>query len=202
MATLTDPIRLQNIIDRFSDYVVATANLNIVWGTNNKPFPEMPDFYFGGTTAGQGATILSGAGSTGRVITAIDIYNAALSETHRYSNLRNMNAALFVTSTAPTVVNGVNTWNKVTAGAPRSGVAGTIFAAVRKAHNDVSSRLYPALPGGAGLVSTDNIIYRSALEDLFYRLTILLLNLPNRDVTIIVCHGSCHSNCHNSRSRR
>jgi hypothetical protein len=39
MATLTNPINADNIVDRFADFVVDTANANIVWSASNKPFP-------------------------------------------------------------------------------------------------------------------------------------------------------------------
>ena len=38
MATLTNPITKQNIVDRFADFVSNHNNNQIVWGTNNKPF--------------------------------------------------------------------------------------------------------------------------------------------------------------------
>jgi len=98
MAFLSDPIKQQDIIDRFGDYVVALANFGISWGIGDKPFPEMPDSYFGGTKAGK-PTSLSSAGSSGTLINAATIYNAVLSETMRYTNIRNMRALLYVTTT-------------------------------------------------------------------------------------------------------
>jgi hypothetical protein len=38
MATLNNPVNANNLVDRFNDFVAATANRNIVWGTGNKPF--------------------------------------------------------------------------------------------------------------------------------------------------------------------
>ena len=51
---LTDPISRQNIVDRFADYVRATANAGISWGTNAYPFGEWTHGYlFGGDTNGK-----------------------------------------------------------------------------------------------------------------------------------------------------
>ena len=47
MATLTNPINAQNIVDRFADYVTATADSGISWGTNALPFSEFNSANFG-----------------------------------------------------------------------------------------------------------------------------------------------------------
>jgi hypothetical protein len=195
MASLTNPVTLQNIIDRFADYVVATANSGIVWGTNAIPFPELSAAYFGGTTAGK-AISLSGAGARGSLVAALTIYNGVLSETFRYSNIRNMRAILNVT------VTGGAPWN-VSAG-PRT-PGGVIFDQTQKSHLNTgyiygadSSRLARGQP------ITGNSITRAGLEDLFDRARSLYNDFADDTVTVTVsvCHASCHSSCHSSRSRR
>ena len=76
MVTLTNPVTPQNIVDRFKDLVTDVANAGIVYGIGSKPFDEMPDATYAGTTAGAtvtatGATI----GTTGNTITASTIKN-------------------------------------------------------------------------------------------------------------------------------
>jgi hypothetical protein len=195
MASLNNPVTLQNMIDRFADYLVATANSGIVWGTNAIPFPELSAAYFGGTTDGK-AISLSGAGSRGTVVTALPIYNGVLSETFRYSNIRNMRAVLNVTVTdsAP--------WN--TSAGPRT-PGGIIFDQTRKAHLN-TSYIYATNAAllARGQPLTGARIERAGLEDLFNRARALYLDFSDDTVTVQVnvCHASCHSSCHNSRSRR
>ena len=78
-----------------------TANAGIVWGTNAKPFSEMPNDRFGGGTGGTGIGITGGnIAAAGDVITALTIYNVLRDETSRVSNIRNMRARLNVTALA------------------------------------------------------------------------------------------------------
>ena len=195
MASLDNPVILQNIIDRFADYVVATANSGIVWGTNAIPFPELSAALFGGTTEGK-PTSLSGAGARGTLITALPIYNGVLSETFRYSNIRNMRAILNVT------VTGEYPWN--TPAGPRT-TGGVIFDQTQKSHLN-TSYIYAADSNllARGQPVTGNTITRAGLEDLFDRARTLYNDFADDTVTITVsvCHASCHSSCHSSRTRR
>jgi len=194
MAFLSDPIKQQDIIDRFGDYVVALANFGISWGIGNKPFPEMPDSYFGGTKAGK-PTSLSSAGSSGTLINAATIYNAVLSETMRYTNIRNMRALLYVTTT------DVPTGQVYQA--PTGG--GYIFDQTAKTHFN-AAYIYGVNPGflARGQPVAGSIITRAGLEDLFDRARTLYQAFAanTEPVQIDVCHASCHYSCHNSRSRR
>jgi len=190
MASLDNPVILQNIVDRFADYLVATANSGIVWGTNAIPFPELSAAYFGGTTAGK-AISLTGAGARGTIITALPIYNGVLTETFRYSNIRSMRALLFVTG------GGGNTGSRPT--------PGYIFDQTQKAHLN-TSYIYAtdSTRLARGQPITSNQITRAGLEDLFDRARALYNDFSDDTVTVTVevCHASCHSSCHNSRSRR
>ena len=113
MAVLTNPVERQNIVDRFADYVVATANSGISWGTNAYPFPEC-DFtgIFGGPTSGKSIEISGGsiaAGPSGE-ITAQYIYDTLIAETYRYTRIRTIRCLLFVNG------GGGNTGSRSTAG--------------------------------------------------------------------------------------
>ena len=193
MAFLGDPIRQQDIIDRFGDYVVALANFGISWGIGDKPFPEMPDEYFGGTKAGK-PTSLSSAGSSGTPINAAAIYNAVLYETHRYTNIRNMRALLYVTST-----------DEPTGQFYQAPGGGYIFDQTAKTHFN-TNYIYGVNPAvlAAGQVYIANQITRAGLEDLFDRARTVYQAYEQGLVVvqIDVCHASCHSSCHNSRIRR
>ena len=196
MATLTNNIRAQNIIDRFADYVVATANAGIVWGTNAVPFPEFPTSYFGGTTAGQTIAI-NGTGTTGAIIKADDVFTLLLTETFRYTNIKNLTAILNVTG------GGGNTGSR--------GSPGIVFNQTSKAHMAAVYRLtYQSTAvsrtaaAGEGDINALQIIKATGLEAFFQRLLDGWIIARNAATTIQidVCHASCHSNCHGSRSRR
>ena len=194
MATLTQPIRTQNIVDRFADYVTASANSGITWGTNAYPFSEC-DFtgIFGGTTSGMsigvtGATI--DALNTDSIINAQNVYDVLIGETNRVSRIRNITAQLFVSGT------GGNTGSRPT--------EGTIFNQTRVAHLS-NTYVFSNLSAARDDVYSGNIITSGGLE-------VMLSNMnaaygtarANNAGTFIttVCHASCHSSCHNSRGRR
>lgn len=188
MATLTNPVNKQNIVDRFADYVVADANGSIQWGTNNKPFSNMPSSEFGGTTGGRGIAI-SGANISGTTITAANIRSVLESETTNYTNMRNMRARLFVTG------GGGNSGSRPT--------AGYIFDQTKKAHLTTNRRVAISTPNNAG-VTSGQTVDRSNLETYFSNLR---ANYRARETsaytkTVSVCHASCHHNCHSSRGRR
>ncbi len=189
MATLTNPINAQNIVDRFADYVTATANAGITWGTNSKPFTEMPDATFGGTTSGRAISI-TGTNVSATPITASTIYNTLCAESQTYSNIRNLNARLNVTG------GGGNTGTRPT--------AGIVYNNTAVAHLNTGYR-QTQINATNPSVSTGNAISSANLETLFDRLrTIYSSNYraTTQTVQIDVCHASCHSNCHSSRGRR
>jgi hypothetical protein len=180
MTTLTNPITPQNIVDRFADFVTATANSSIVWGTNSKPFSEMPDATFGGTTSGKTVTATGNSiGATGTTITAQNIVNTLLTETALYTSIRQLRA----------VKNLIG--------------AGIIYDSTNKTHLNTSySQILNSV--NSSNVSSGNIISSSNLETFFTNLQ----NEYNtkaanvQTIQIDVCHSSCHSSCHGSRGRR
>ena len=149
MAALTNPVNAQNVVDRFTDYVVSTANSGISWGSNAKPFPEMPDAYFGGGTGGR-AIGISGVNISANPITASTIYNTLVNETYNYFYIRNMRAVRFVTGT------GGNT-----PGGPQFGGAGGVNYDVTAVayNNDRNAQTNAGLNGIAGgqPISTTNL---------------------------------------------
>jgi len=180
MVTLTNPINRQNIVDRFADYVVATANAGIVWGTGTPPFPQWDkNNIFGGTTAGK-AIEVSGT-NLGTRIGADAIYNTLIAETRRYGRIRLITAQRFITG---------NT-------------GGTNFNQTQVAH--LSSVYDQSGDVFRGTVVQNAQISSGALETLFTNMragyNILRANNAGTFVTS-VCHSSCHSSCHGSRSRR
>lgn len=193
MATLTNPITPQNIVDRFADFVTATARANIVWGTNALPFPEFADtasFYFGGTTSGRPINITGGnIGSSGTQITAANIYNTLVDETGGNSSQRNLRALLFVNGA------GGNTGSRPT--------PGYVFDQTQVAFLAGMYYQSPGSPSNAG-VSSGNTITSANLESFFNNLRNVYLAARSNAATIQinVCHASCHSSCHGSRGRR
>lgn len=187
MASLTDPIKSQEQVDRFADYVVATANSGIVWATNNPPFAEFPLGNFGGDTNGKPIDI-SGA-NLGSIITANTIFNVLTSETGQYARIRNLRAILFVDGA------GGNTGSRPT--------PGVIFDATAVAHLN-SGFAQNATGAPRSDVFQGNLITRNGLEQFFDNLRSTYNGLRGNTATIQVnvCHASCHSSCHDSRSRR
>ena len=190
MAVLTNNINAQNIVDRFADYVVASANAGISWGTNAQPFTEFPTSYFGGTTAGKGIEINgSTLGGPGALIVASTIYDNLVAETNRYTRIRNLRARLNVTGA------GGNTGSRPT--------PGIVYDNTAVAHMNTGYAQNIGSPANNG-VAVNNLINVSGLEGFFNNLRTSYNNARANTVTITidVCHASCHSSCHGSRGRR
>lgn len=188
MASLTNPIRAQNIIDRFADYVAYEGNVSIVWGTNNYPFAEfIYGAEFGGDTGGK-AIEISGAGTSGVQIRAADIRVLLQTETVRYTRIRNLRAILNVTG------GGGNNGSRPT--------AGYIYDATAKAHLNAKYMTQIAEPTVGPTANT--VISAAGLEAYFAALRAEYW--AKRDIVVTfqtdVCHASCHSSCHDSRGRR
>lgn len=197
MATLNNPINKQNIVDRFADFVVATANSNIVWGLNNRPSVYFTSTYigfepFGGDTTGKSIAV-SAANITDTLVTASTIYNVLVQETQRYSNIRNLRAIVNVTG------GGGNT----PAGPLTPSTPGAVFDQTQKAFLSDTYLQSLGTPANAGVASGQNV--RSTnLESFFANLQSQYNTYRDTTVTITanVCHSSCHSSCHASRGRR
>lgn len=180
MVTLTNPINSQNVVDRFADYVRATANTGIVWGADANPFPEWDRAdIFGGDTSGK--TIEVSGANLGTRIGADAIYNTLIEETRRYGRIRVITAQRFITGD----------------------IGGTNFNQTAVAH--LTSSFDQSGDVDRGTVTLGSQITAAALEGLFDRMrsgyNILRDNNAGTFITS-VCHASCHSACHGSRSRR
>lgn len=188
MATLDSPITPQNIVDRFADYVTATANSGISWGTNNPPFVEFDVAQFAGATPGRSISI-SGTAITADPITALNIYNTLVAETASYTNIRSLNAILNVEG------GGGNTGSR--------GAAGVIFNDTAMSHMNISFRQDIGAPAASDVLA-DSQITSAGLETFFDTLRTAYNNARGTSTTIQVnvCHASCHSSCHSSRGRR
>jgi len=190
MTTLNNPITPQNIVDRFKDFVTDTANSTIIWGTDSKPFSQMPDATFVGTTAGTTITSTgSSIGSTGNTITASNIVNALLTETALYTNIRNLRAVLNVTGGGG---------NNGSYGSP-----GIIYDATNKSNLDIIYRQTLNSVDFSDVVS-GNKITASGLETFFTNLQTEYntQSANTQTIQVDVCHASCHSSCHSNRGRR
>ena len=185
---ITGDITKQSIVDRFEDLVTDVANASIIRGTNSKPFTEMPDGNYGGTTAGDSINI-TGASISGDTINATTIRTVLQAEAALYTNIRKQRAILFVSGP------GGNTGSRPT--------AGTVSDSTNVAHLDTGNRASLGSISATGVTSGDTID-DATLETFMGRIATAYNSVRNSTITdqIDVCHASCHSSCHGSRGRR
>jgi len=205
MATLTNPINAQNIVDRFNDYVRTAANVSIVWGTNNNPSAVynvwittsstiqsvttevVPDSVFGGSTTGFTSPMTGNSikGSDG----AIDInvlINRIIQDATDYTRIRKLRATLTITGSGT--------------GVPATKV---VYDQTNIAHlNDTYESTISITPGSG--VQPGQPITSAGLESLFTSLNLAYSQARNTAATYnrTMCHSSCHTSCHSSRGRR
>ena len=186
--TISNPVAKQGVVNRFKNLVTDVANSSIVWGTNSKPFSEMPNSRYGGTTSGRSISI-TGESISSSKITASTIRSVLENEAALYTNIKNQRAILFVTG------GGGNTGSRPT--------PGTVFNKTRVSHLDTGNRSGLGTISSTG-VSTSNTIDDTNLETYFGRIASAYNTQRSKVITdqINVCHASCHSSCHGSRSRR
>ena len=185
MATLTNPITKQNIVDRFADFVSNHNNGQIVWGTNNKPFSQMPNSEFSGSTSGRSIGI-TGASITGDTIDSSTMISVLEGEAYEYTRIRKMRARLLMQTSGTGEANPRVDFNQT---------AVAYLASGRRV----------ALDGiNQSTVEEDDLVSVTGIETYFTDLRREMNekrdSTYNKDVTI--CHSSCHSNCHGSRGRR
>ena len=189
MATLTNPVEEQNVVNRFADYVPPAANTGISYGTNSIPPNGMASSYFGGTTGGRGIGV-SGASikNNGELIDASGIQDILEAETVQYSAIRSLRATRTVTG------GGGNTGSQ--------GSPGIINDNTGIAYMNTSYA--QSLPARNISISTGQIIDDAVLEQKFNDLRNQYNSNRNNTTTVNVniCHASCHSSCHSSRGRR
>ena len=181
---LTNPVDADNIVDRFADFVVETANDSIIWSASSKPFPEATTSDFG-SAAGKSISI-DGSDITpaNNLITKADIYNTLRDETVRYTSIRKIRAILTISTGAGNRTRAANTGFDSTNVSHMSGtsyessITGMTQLASKPEVNDLETFF-------TGLQSR----YNSA-------------RLATQNYNKSVCHSSCHQSCHNSRGRR
>jgi hypothetical protein len=206
MATLNNPVNAQNIVDRFADFVVATANSGISWGTNSIPTywnPKtgvvqlIPTPFFGGPISGKLIGISApNSVYNGTTINAANIYNFLLAETNQYTSIRFARARLIITGTGRRDTPSGDTWP-----------VGTVYDTTAVAYLSTSYQIAPYAVSQASIapgVATGQVIRRPTLEGFFSNLTAYYTAARNivQDFTVVICHASCHSSCHSSRGRR
>jgi len=212
MATLTNNINAQNIVDRFADYVVATANTSIAYGTNAVPWDVYASYFpaiFGGTTTGKAIGITgTNLGGSGATITAATIVSVLRDETTAYTRIRNLRAILFITGTGyitprPTGNSSVPTDLRTDLGPITGQGPGTIRDVTGVANLNTSYLQTLAATASTG-ISTGTDINTANLETFFTNLRTAYntARATTHTQQQNVCHASCHTNCHSSRGRR
>jgi len=199
MATLTNPVTAQNIVNRFKEFVVDHANGGIVWATNTNPtysgVTVLTDAFMGGNSDGKSISIdgddIKADGS--ELIDANAIYNALVTETNRYTSIRKVRARLNVTG-----VSGTSNTDK-----GPIGTFGIVFDQTQVAYLSDDYLQTITDPDNAS-VSAGEIIDDDNLETLFSNFRAAYNSERDNTITLTrnVCHASCHSSCHSSRGRR
>ena len=223
MASLTSPVAGSNLVARFNDFTVLTANSGIAWGTNVRPFAEftaanMPAPYtgtepFGGTKAGMGTLTGNQGLTTADEIDGSELYDKFVALTATYTRIRRLNAQLFIRSS------GGSPWNT----GSRSGPGGTIANVSNVAHMNSDFAQSAATISGnidAGDLVSGEVITKTGIDGVgnatagtyqgqslygFFKSCRDAYTLARADeiaIVISVCHASCHTSCHTSRIRR
>ena len=193
MASLTNPIEEVNLASRFADYVVASANSTISWGTNAKPSYQgtqvVPSNRFGGPTSGRAAVPGSAITAGTSKITASTLTTLFRNETQAYLYIRKLRAKLNVVGA------GGNTGTRPT--------AGIVYDVTAKAY--LSPTYFPITLGNiAGNPTSGTPVTVTGLQTYFTNLQARYIAVRDDTKTYTgqVCHASCHSSCHSSRGRR
>lgn len=220
MTTLTNPIRAQNIVDRFEDYVTAAANSGISWTTSSRPTWTYPAYssnvppapvipggtwtidpgYYGG--AGGLNIAIAGASLGGPKITASSIVSVLRNETARYSVIRNQRVVLTVTQTGGKQPGSNKPWDELGRNQGSIGPGGVVFDQTAVAHMAAGYAVAVAAP--ATTLTANTAISATNLETFFANLR-TAYNSARSDTAytpITICHSSCHASCHSSRNRR
>ena len=194
MVTLTNNVSRSNTRQRWEDYVADAARSGIAWGTNRKPFSQMPTSYFGGRyNAPPGRSSYASdntLGSAGGLITASTFRNGLIGATTNWTHLRLMRARRYYNSQGRQILQ---------------------YNSTQKAYQPTYTRVAIAAPSIPTLgPNAGNLIYRGSdssntgVEEYFARLRSAYYTRANNPYNryIYVCHYSCHYSCHSSRGRR
>lgn len=198
MVSLTNNVGRTNVRQRWEDYVASDARANVTWGTNNKPFLEMPDDRFGGSTASLPSVSANmsdnNIGSSGGTITASTLRTGMINGSNAWTHLRNMRARRYYNSQG-NVFNQIDTTDK--AFFPTSGQYSGLdtIATPSVPTNGPNSGNTITIGDDATDRGMEEYLARHRVNYRAIRDTALI-----RDITS--CHYSCHSSCHYSRGRR
>jgi hypothetical protein len=231
VATLNTPgpVNPNNLVARFNDYVAATANANIAWGTGDQPFSEWnrPDV-FGGPKSGMGNQ--TGDLGLGGVISAQEIISKFSAATASYTRIRNLTARLNVTGPGGNLPGGPasepsyvydaegNLIDTIPGIPPaRTDGPGIVIEETRVANLSTAYLQSVGAINSSGiqrnrLISKSNFQGGSVFDnEVLYdyvgffeacRSRYVELRGNSVVVTVDVCHASCHRSCHRSRTRR
>ena len=188
------PIRKLTILQRTIEELNGVATPGIVWGTNNKPFPEALDSWFEGRTD-WGGLDPAGVSWTATLIEASDLTEKIRQITQYYTRIRNMRCVRVITG------NGGNT----PAGPYTSTTQNVDLTRIAFTRDGQQ----PTIISNYFDIQSNSIIGRGNVNNFILgmsqRYQILRPNILGDDGTtyrINICHTSCHSSCHSSRSRR
>lgn len=191
------PIRRLTIIQRTIEELNGAALAGIVWGTNNKPFPEALNEWFEGPTNWGGldpATVDANYGALG-LIEASTLTEAIRNITQYYTRVRNIRCVRVITG------NGGNT----PAGPYTSTTQNVDLTRIAFTRDGQQ----PTIISNYFDIQSSSLIYRGNINNFILgmsqRYQILRPNILGDDGTsykISICHTSCHSSCHSSRGRR
>jgi hypothetical protein len=224
MASLTSPVAGTNLVLRFNDFVAATANAGVVWGTDVRPFAEftsgnMPAPYsntepFGGVKAGMGTLTGNQGLTTTTEIDSVNLYDKFVAFTANYTRIKRLNAQLYVRSS------GGSPWNTGSRGGP----GGTVTNVSNVAHMNASFAQSAGTVSGnvdPGDIRGGEVITKQGIDGSFpspstgnyqgqtlygffksCKDAYVLARADEIAIQVSVCHASCHSSCHSSRIRR
>jgi len=191
MVSLTNNISRSNVRKRWQDYVAADAKASVSWGTNSKPFSEMPNDRFGGSTASlpssTGYMSDNDLGSSGGTITASTVRTGMVTGATDWTHMRNMRARRYFDN------NGTSELQIDSTAKAYQPTSGTY-----NARSSVSA------PGYSSTVNSGRTISSSEMESYLSSVRTAYRNVRDSALTrdIDTCHYSCHYDCHTSRGRR
>lgn len=188
------PVRKLTILQRTIEELNGVATPGIVWGTNNKPFPEAADSWFEGRTD-WGGLDPNGISWDASLIDASDLTEKIRQITQYYTRIRNMRCVRVITGGGGNLPAGPYTSTTQNVDLTRvaftkDGVQPTIISN----YFDIQS---------SSIISRGNV--NNFILGMSQRYQILRPNILGDDGTtykVSICHTSCHTSCHSSRGRR
>ena len=190
------PVRKLTIIQRAIEELNGVALPGITWGTNAKPFPEAPDYWFAGRTDWGGLDPIGQNNAfTDVTIEASNLTEKIRQMTQYYTRIRNMRCVRVITG------GGGNT--------PAGPYPNTTYNVDQTKIAFTADGQQPTIISNYFDIQSSYLISRGNLNNFILgmsqRYQILRPNILGDDGTtynVSVCHTNCHSICHSSRGRR